>query len=38
MFLLIDTSEKDNIVLALFNKDNIEYKNYSVQIESFWFV
>lgn len=30
MFLLIDTSEKDNIVLALFNKDNIEYKNYSV--------
>lgn len=30
MFLLIDTSEKDNIVLALFDKDNIEYKNYSV--------
>jgi len=30
MFLSIDTSEKDNIVLALFDQDNIEYKNYSV--------
>lgn len=30
MFILIDTSEKDNIVLALFDKDSIEYKNYSV--------
>lgn len=30
MFLLINTSEKDNIQLALFDKDSIEYKNYSV--------
>ena len=30
MFLLIDTSEKDNIQLALFDQNIIEHKNYSV--------
>lgn len=30
MFLLIDTSEKDNIQLALFDQNIIEHQNYSV--------
>jgi len=30
MFLLIDTSEKDNIFLALFDENKIEHQNYSV--------
>lgn len=30
MFLLIDTSEKDNIQLALFDKNILEHQNYSV--------
>ena len=30
MFLLIDTSEKDNIFLALFDENKFEHQNYSV--------